>query len=56
MNSQSSFTWLDFSGFEKRKMIDVISAFKERETRDELGIGVIRDTLSRYQCKRKNWG
>src|SRR5690348_1180859 len=39
----SSFTWLDYSEYEKRKMLDVINLFKEQTTRDELGIGVIRD-------------
>lgn len=42
----STFTWLDFSEFERRKMLDVISAFQERETRDELGIGVVRDAFA----------
>ena len=48
MDSRSSFTWLDFSEFERRKMIDVINAFKERETRDELGIGIIRDAFADF--------
>jgi len=39
----SSFTWLDYSEHDRRKMVDVISAFREQDTRDELGIGTIRD-------------
>lgn len=39
----SSFTWLDYSERDKRKMMAVIDAFKERDTRDELGIGSVRD-------------
>ncbi|MDF7801291.1 DUF6361 family protein [Pontiellaceae bacterium B1224] len=39
----SSFTWLDYSERDRQKMVDAISAFREQETRDELGIGTIRD-------------
>lgn len=42
----SSFTWLDYSEKERQKMLDILSAFKEHETRDELGIGVVRDAFS----------
>jgi hypothetical protein len=42
----STFTWLDFSEHARRKMLDVISAFGEKETRDELGIGVVRDAFA----------
>jgi hypothetical protein len=40
---RSTFTWLDYSEHERRKMVDVIEAFAEQGTRDELGIGTIRD-------------
>ncbi len=40
---RSTFTWLDYSEHERRKMVDVIEAFGEQGTRDELGIGTIRD-------------
>jgi hypothetical protein len=39
----STFTWLDYSEHERRKVLDVIEVFSERETRDELGIGSVRD-------------
>jgi hypothetical protein len=39
----STFTWLDQSDDERRKVLDVIDLFKDRETRDELGLGSIRD-------------
>lgn len=39
----SSFTWLDYSEHDRQRMVDVISAFREQDTRDELGIGTIRD-------------
>jgi len=42
----SSFTCLDYSEKDRQKMLDVLSTFKEHETRDELGIGVIRDAFS----------
>lgn len=42
----STFTWLDYSEKERQRMLDILSTFKEHETRDELGIGVIRDAFS----------
>lgn len=39
----SSISWLDFSEAERRKMIEIVALFKERDTRDELGIASIRD-------------
>ena len=42
----SSFSWLDHSEQDKQKMLDVISLFSEKTTRDELGIGSIRDAFS----------
>lgn len=42
----SSFTWLDYSEHERRKMLDVIDLFREKDTRDELGIGTVRDAFA----------
>lgn len=42
----STFTWLDYSEHERRKMLDVIELFGERTTRDELGLGGVRDALA----------
>jgi hypothetical protein len=42
----STFTWLDYSEHERRKMLDVVKLFGDRDTRDELGIGSIRDALA----------
>ena len=39
----SNIAWLDFSDSDRRKMIEVVSLFKQRDTRDELGIAQIRD-------------
>jgi hypothetical protein len=42
----SQFVWLDYSEHERRKMLDIIDLFRERETRDELGIGSVRDAFA----------
>src|SRR5437773_10752828 len=44
--TMSAFAWLSYSESERRKALDVISLFRERDTRDELGIGVIRDAFA----------
>jgi hypothetical protein len=42
----SSFSWLAFSEDERRKVLDVVDLFGDRDTRDELGIGTVRDALA----------
>jgi len=42
----STFTWLDYSEAERRKMLDVIALFREKDTRDELGVGSVRDAFA----------
>lgn len=42
----STFTWLDYSEAERRKMLDVIDLFGEKTTRDELGLGGVRDAFA----------
>ena len=42
----SSFTWLDYSENDRQKMQDVLDQLGERTTRDELGIGGIRDAFA----------
>ena len=37
---------MDYSEVERRRVMDVLSLFDERTTRDELGIGAIRDAIS----------
>lgn len=39
----STLTWLDHSQDSRRRVLDAIDLFRERETRDELGLGSIRD-------------
>lgn len=41
----SLIAWLDASSDEQRRMRDIIRLFADRESRDELGIGQIRDAL-----------
>ncbi|WP_396908646.1 DUF6361 family protein [Mycolicibacterium sp.] len=38
--------WLDASSEDQRRMREIVSLFSERESRDELGIGQVRDALS----------
>jgi Family of unknown function (DUF6361) len=42
----SAFVWLDYSERERRKMLDAVDAFREHDTRDELGIGSVRDAFA----------
>ncbi len=42
----STFSWLDYSEHERRQMLDVIELFRERTTRDELGLGSVRDAFA----------
>lgn len=42
----SSLTWLDFSEAERRRALQIVELFALRETRDELGLGSIRDALA----------
>ena len=38
--------WLDASSEDQRRMREIVNLFTERESRDELGIGQVRDALS----------
>jgi hypothetical protein len=42
----SSFAWLDTSERDKRRALDVIDLFQQKETVDELGLGSVRDTIA----------
>jgi Family of unknown function (DUF6361) len=44
--TMSGFVWLDRSERERRKMLDVVDLFGEHDTRDELGIGSVRDAFA----------
>lgn len=42
----SSLTWVDYDSAAREKTLQIISLFKERDSRDELGLGAIRDSFS----------
>lgn len=44
----STFTWVDFAESDRRKMLDILQLFSDHETRDELGLGTIRDAFADY--------
>jgi len=43
---QSTLAWLDFNSAERERTQRVLAMFEEREARDELGLGGIRDSFS----------
>ena len=42
----STFAWVDFEEKDRQRMMEIVRMFQETDTRDELGIGAIRDTFS----------
>jgi hypothetical protein len=42
----SSLAWIDFDEAERQRTDRILALFKERETRDELGLGSIRDSIA----------
>ncbi|WP_431799173.1 DUF6361 family protein [Microbacterium kunmingense] len=42
----SFFAWLDASSLEQRRKRDIMRLFAEREGRDEVGLGQIRDPIA----------
>jgi len=42
----STLSWIDFDGEAQRRTQRILALFKERDTRDELGFGPIRDAIS----------
>jgi hypothetical protein len=42
----STFAWLDFSDRDRKRALDAVDLFRDEETRDELGLGVIRDAFA----------
>lgn len=42
----SSLTWLDHDPAARERSLRILSLFKERESRDELGLGAIRDSFA----------
>jgi len=44
----STLTWVDFAETDRQKMLDMLHLFADHETRDELGLGSIRDAFADY--------
>ena len=44
--SPASLAWLDYSESDRRRAREIVQMFSQRESRDELGLGGIRDALS----------
>ena len=42
----SSISWLDFSDAERRRALQIVELLAQPETRDELGLGAIRDAFA----------
>jgi hypothetical protein len=42
----STFTWIDHSEKQRRQILEAIDLFREKDTRDELGVAPIRDAFS----------
>lgn len=42
----SSLAWIDFDEAERQRAQRILALFQERETRDELGLGAIRDSIA----------
>lgn len=42
----STFAWLDYSDRDRKRALDAVDLFREDDTRDELGLGVIRDAFA----------
>jgi hypothetical protein len=44
----STISWIDFDETDRKRMLEVVKMFRDRDTRDELGIGSIRDAFANY--------
>ena len=42
----STFSWLDYSDHERRRVLDVVELFGEKTTVDEIGVGSVRDAFA----------
>ena len=42
----SSLSWIDFDENERQRVRGIIALFEEKEARDELGLGPIRDSIA----------
>lgn len=44
----STFAWIDIDEKSRRKMLEIVSTFRDQDTVDELGLGIIRDAFADY--------
>lgn len=44
----SRFGWVDFGEDDRQQMLDIVKLFALHDTRDELGIGTVRDAFANY--------
>ncbi|MBT4820390.1 MAG: hypothetical protein HON70_32075, partial [Lentisphaerae bacterium] len=44
----SRFGWVDFAEDDRQQMLNILKLFALRDTRDELGIGTVRDAFANY--------
>ena len=42
----SLFSWVDFSEDDRHRMMEILHLFRDREIREELGVGTVRDAFS----------
>ena len=42
----SSLAWIDFDAAEREQADKILNLFSETESRDELGIGTVRDSIA----------
>jgi hypothetical protein len=45
-NMKSSLTWVDHDQHARERTLRILSLFQERESRDELGLGSVRDSFA----------
>ena len=50
----SSLAWIDFDEAERQRAQRIMALFQERETRDELGLGGIRDSIAELRYYREH--
>ncbi|MBA7670354.1 hypothetical protein ES703_78499 [subsurface metagenome] len=42
----SSFAWVDFAEDDRQRMMEILHLFRDKEIREELGVGTVRDAFS----------
>jgi len=42
----STFSWVDFAEDDRQRIMEILHLFRDKEIREELGVGTVRDALS----------